>query len=131
MTTVQPPVTAGRRAFFLTFSITQRDSFRRDRRGATGLEVVLGEVPVDAAGEQRGRGGKISADQALALCGRRVSSARGTGGGSCRAICSGAVFRDDSDGVGAHVGIGFAVGPYGGCPGNPGHAEREVGVAPG
>jgi hypothetical protein len=35
----------------------------------TGLEVVLGEVPVDAAGEQRGRGGKISADQARALCG--------------------------------------------------------------
>jgi len=27
---------------------------------------VLGEVPVDAAGEQRGRGGKISADQARA-----------------------------------------------------------------
>jgi len=34
--------------------------FRRDRRGATGLEVVLGEVPVDVAGEQRGRGRKIS-----------------------------------------------------------------------
>jgi len=34
-----------------------------------GSEVVLGEVPVDAAGEQRGRGGKISADQAPALCG--------------------------------------------------------------
>jgi hypothetical protein len=34
------------------------------------LEVVLGEVPVDVAGEQRGRGGKISADQARALCGR-------------------------------------------------------------
>jgi len=50
---------AGRRAFFLTFSITQRDPFRRDRRGATGLEVVLGEVPVDAAGDQRGRGGKM------------------------------------------------------------------------
>jgi hypothetical protein len=33
------------------------------------LEVVLGEVPVDAAGEQRGRGSKISADQARALCG--------------------------------------------------------------
>jgi uncharacterized protein len=30
---------------------------------------VVGEVPVDAAGEQRGRGGKISADQARALCG--------------------------------------------------------------
>ena len=61
---------AGRRAFFLTFSITElRDPFRRDRRGATGLEVVLGEVPVDAAGEERGRGGKISADQARALCG--------------------------------------------------------------
>ena len=29
--------------------------FRRDRRGTTGLEVVLGEVPVDAAGEQPGR----------------------------------------------------------------------------
>src|SRR5215469_10308708 len=57
-------ITAGRRAFFLTLSITQRDPFRRDRRGATGLEVVLGEVPVDAASEQRGRGAKISADQA-------------------------------------------------------------------
>ena len=34
------------------------------RCGATGLEVVLGEVPVDAAGGQRGRGGKILADQA-------------------------------------------------------------------
>jgi len=69
---------AGRRAFFLTFSIiTQRDPFRRDRRGATGLEVVLGEVPVDAAGEQCRRGGKISADQARALCGdeRAVHSA--------------------------------------------------------
>jgi hypothetical protein len=41
-----PIRTAGRRAFFLTFSITQRDPFRRDRRGATGLEVVLSEVPV-------------------------------------------------------------------------------------
>jgi hypothetical protein len=60
---------AGRRAFFRTFSITLRDPFRRDRRGATGLEVVLGEVPVDAAGEQRGSAGKISADQARALCG--------------------------------------------------------------
>ena len=60
----------GRRAFFLTFSITQRDLFRHDRRGATGLEVALvGEVSVDAAGEQRGRGGKISADQARAVCG--------------------------------------------------------------
>jgi hypothetical protein len=27
---------------------------------------VLGEVPIDAAGKQRGRGGKISADQARA-----------------------------------------------------------------
>jgi len=61
--------TAAQRAFSLTFSITQRDPFRRDRRSATGLEVVLGEVPVDAAGEQRGRGSKISADQARALCG--------------------------------------------------------------
>jgi hypothetical protein len=60
---------AGRRAFFLTLSVTQRDPCRRDRRGATGLDVVLGEVPVDAAGEQRGHGGKISADQARALCG--------------------------------------------------------------
>jgi hypothetical protein len=60
---------AAQRAFSLTFSITQRDPFRRDRRSATGLEVVLGEVPVDAAGEQRGRGSKISADQARALCG--------------------------------------------------------------
>jgi hypothetical protein len=59
---VQPSRSAGRRAFFLTFFTTQRDPFRRDRRGATGLEVVLGEVPIDDAGEQRGRGGKISAD---------------------------------------------------------------------
>ena len=44
--------------------------FRRDRRGETGLEVVLGEVPADAAGEQRGHGGKNSADQARALCGK-------------------------------------------------------------
>jgi len=64
--------TAGRRAFFLTFSITQRDPFRRDRRGAPGLEVVLGEVLVDAAGEQRSRGGKISAAQARALSVRRA-----------------------------------------------------------
>jgi hypothetical protein len=49
-----PRRSAGRRAFFLTFSITQRDLFRHDRRGATGLAVVLGEAPVDAAGEQRG-----------------------------------------------------------------------------
>jgi hypothetical protein len=54
---------AGLCAFFLTFSITQHP-FRRDRRGATRLEVALAEVSVDAAGEQRGRGGKISADQA-------------------------------------------------------------------
>jgi len=31
---------------------------------------VLGEVPVDASGERRGRGGKIWAAQARALCGR-------------------------------------------------------------
>jgi len=68
--------TAGRRAFFLTLSVTQRDPFDVTRRGATGVEVVLGEVPVDAAGEQCGRGGKISADQARALCGRMVSSRR-------------------------------------------------------
>jgi hypothetical protein len=41
--------------------------FRRGRGDATGLEVVLGEVPVDAAGEQPRAGGKISADQARAL----------------------------------------------------------------
>jgi hypothetical protein len=32
------------------------------------MAVVVGEVPIDAAGERRGRGGKISPDQA-ALCG--------------------------------------------------------------
>jgi hypothetical protein len=67
---VKACISAGRRAFFLTFSITQHFPFRRDRRGATGLEVVVGEVPVDAAGEQRSRGGKISAAQARALCGK-------------------------------------------------------------
>jgi hypothetical protein len=30
---------------------------------------VVGEVPVDAAGERHGCGGKISPDQARALCG--------------------------------------------------------------
>jgi hypothetical protein len=30
----------------------------------TGLEVALGEAPVDAAGERRGRGGKVSPGQA-------------------------------------------------------------------
>jgi len=43
--------------------------------GAGVLEVVVGEVPVDAAGEERGRGGKISADQARALCGKTARSA--------------------------------------------------------
>ena len=28
--------------------------------GVAGLEVAVGEVPVDAKGERRGRGGKIS-----------------------------------------------------------------------
>jgi len=42
-----------------------------------GLEVVLGDVPVDAAGEQRGRGAKISADEARALCGMCGSSVEG------------------------------------------------------
>jgi hypothetical protein len=57
-----PTITAGRRAFSLTFSITQRDAaYRRSsmptstRCGVTGLEVVVGEVPVDAAGEQLSR----------------------------------------------------------------------------
>jgi hypothetical protein len=58
-------ISAGRRAFSLTISITQRDApSRRSRGGVTGLEVVVGEVPVGAAGERRGRSGMISPDQA-------------------------------------------------------------------
>ena len=40
-----PIITAGRRAFFLTFSITQRDA----RPAVTGLVSLVGEVPVDVA----------------------------------------------------------------------------------
>jgi hypothetical protein len=31
------------------------------------MEVVVGEVPIDAAGERRGLGGKISPDQARSM----------------------------------------------------------------
>jgi hypothetical protein len=41
----------------------------------------------------------------------------------------GAVFFDDSDGVGAGVGVRFSVGPDGGGPGDQGHAEQHDGVA--
>jgi len=34
-----------------------------------GREAVVGKVPVGAAGERHGGGGKISPDQADALCG--------------------------------------------------------------
>jgi hypothetical protein len=57
--------TAGRRAFFLTFSITQRDAPpRRGRCYVTGLVALVGEVPVDVAGDRRSRGDKITPDQA-------------------------------------------------------------------
>ena len=63
-------IAAGRRAFSLTFSITQRDAPHDVCRGGMrGLEVVVVGVPVDAAGERHGRGGKISPDQTRALCG--------------------------------------------------------------
>jgi hypothetical protein len=52
--------TAGRRAFSLTCSTTQRDGLSRHGRcGATGLEVVSGQTPVDAADGRRGHGGKM------------------------------------------------------------------------
>jgi hypothetical protein len=31
------------------------------------MEVVVGEVPIDVAGERRGHGGKISLDQARSM----------------------------------------------------------------
>jgi len=40
---------------------------RRSRCKVTGLEVVVGEVSVDAAGERRGRSGKNLPDQARAM----------------------------------------------------------------
>jgi hypothetical protein len=66
-----------------TLSITQRDApSRRSRSGVTGLEVVVGELPVNAAGERRGRSGKISPDRARALCGKVVRL-------RCRAVMNG------------------------------------------
>jgi hypothetical protein len=60
-----PRRTAALHAFSLTLSIAQRDApSRRSRSGVTGLGIVVGELPVDATGERRGRGGKISPDQA-------------------------------------------------------------------
>ena len=60
-------------------SITQRDApLDADRSGVTGLEVVVGELPVDAAGERRGRSGKISPDRARALCGYARVRSNGT-----------------------------------------------------
>lgn len=61
----RPPIAAGRRAFFLTFSITQRDA-PPDAAAATspGLVALVGEVPVDVAGDRRSRGDKITPDQA-------------------------------------------------------------------
>jgi hypothetical protein len=60
-----PRRTAALRAFSLTLSIAQRDApSRRSRSGVTGLGIVVGELPVDATGERRGRGGKISPDHA-------------------------------------------------------------------
>src|SRR6266481_1072727 len=65
----EPPISAARRAFSRTFSATQRDTpSRRSRRNVTGLEVVVGEAPVDAAGERRGRGGSSRLTW-RALCG--------------------------------------------------------------
>jgi hypothetical protein len=68
---------AARRAFSLTFSITQRDALL-DVAGAMRLvlDVVVGTVPVDAASERRGRDGKISPDHAHPT--RHVRMLRGT-----------------------------------------------------
>jgi hypothetical protein len=55
--------TAGLCALSLTFSITQRDASRRSRSAVNWSGGVVGEVPVDAVGERRGRGGKISPDR--------------------------------------------------------------------
>jgi hypothetical protein len=49
------------RAFSLTFYVTQRDVTSRPSGAgvADDLEVMAGEVSVDAAGERRGPGGNI------------------------------------------------------------------------
>jgi hypothetical protein len=68
---VVPPRSAGRRTFSLTFSITQRDALSGfSRSGATGLDVVVGKVPVAAASDRCGRGGEISPDHERAPRGR-------------------------------------------------------------
>jgi hypothetical protein len=41
---------------------------------------MAGEVPIDTAGEQRGHGGKISPDQACALCGMSAHCCERVGG---------------------------------------------------
>jgi hypothetical protein len=70
-----------RRVLPLTSSATQlREALSTKLRAdVTGLEVTLREVPVNAAGERRGRGDKIPSDQVRtmrALRGRIVSSQR-------------------------------------------------------
>jgi hypothetical protein len=54
---------AGRRAFFLTFSITQHFPARCGRCYVTGLVALVSEVPVDVAGSAH-PGGKITPDRA-------------------------------------------------------------------
>ena len=61
-------ITAGTRAFSLTFSITQRDTSWLSRCGVTGL-AASGAL-VNVKGGQRSRSSTIPHDQVRALCGR-------------------------------------------------------------
>jgi hypothetical protein len=55
--------TAGQRAFLLTLpSLSVMPAFQHSRERHEGLEAMVGEVPVDAAGERHGRAGNISPD---------------------------------------------------------------------
>jgi hypothetical protein len=67
---------------FPDFSITQRNALSGcSRCGATGLEVVVGKVPVAAASERGGHGGEISPDHERAPRGMsewRLSASSGT-----------------------------------------------------
>jgi hypothetical protein len=56
----------------LYLAVRNLDDYRRPNVGirSFGWKQLLGGELAAVAGEQRGRGGKISADQARALCGR-------------------------------------------------------------
>src|SRR5215472_7920092 len=70
-----PSIAAARRAFFLTFDITQRAA-PADPAGATSPVwwSLVGEVSVDVVGDRRSRGDKITPGQALPTRHERTSS---------------------------------------------------------